>query len=987
MFQIQIDRILEQCPGLIGIHDDVIIYRYTREDHDANLIHVLNVCQMEGLCLSSKKLELRRDRVSFFGAICSREGIKPDPQKIQGIEEMTAPETKQQLQSFLGMLTYMGNFKPHLSHHTEPLRQLLKKDVTFYWDDQLTQSFQEIKHLLKRATSKPLGYYDRRKEVIVQADASLRGLGACLIQDGKPIAFASKSLTGAESRYANIERELFAIIFAYIRFNTYLQGHKFTVQLDHKPLEMINLKSMHNMPPYLQRMLLQLQKYDMKIEYKPGSEMLLADALLRCPARYSQEIKLDSRVDYIAFTLAWIETLRETTCEDPVLSTVYQLAQHRWPKERRRVPNVAKYYWDFRDKLSTDEGLLLKGLSLIILAALRESYLQRLHEGHLSTSKTILNARQHMFWLGIEADIKDYTRRCQVCIKRSRPARELLQPHEIPDRPWQKLGMDFFDLKDKCYILICDYFSKFPFMCSCKTSWGSLKDRLIDLFSNKGLPKEIISDKGSPSHSQEFPDYLSSHGVKHTTSSPNYPQNNGFIERHIQTVKNLLYKAMDAGSWSFQEVLSEFRATKIGNDLPSPAEILHVRYLITGKPVTVDHAKVKAVLVGRQIKDSQQYNKSHRVKTQRALVLGERCWGTGTNNEWLDCYITGIDKENRCYQVVFEDTGRCLRRTRSHLRPRGPDFPYISERFLQQNAVSSGNSVLSGKEGENEANNQETSVPLGPPLNSEQDTAVDFVSDAPTERAITFNDNPVAGTRYIPLRLQDTPQEPRPPPTVLPFDPITPAADAIPRPETAEQREEDHDNVPDTGPSTDSSMADTSGTSESSPGSSSTTGTKETTDTASSETSGSSSSSDGSTESDSTPSAPPSPRRTSTPCTEEAMSAKVPSRPPSPSLADSSLEVRQILGDQAGHALTRSQYQKQTNAAKQRATVLKQVAQLDINQLPLPEPGEPQPGPSGKSNGVSSCVQGKQRDSTATSSDEEEPPPPRRKKSHGPKRQ
>ena len=244
---------------------------------------------------------------------------------------------------------------------------------------------------------------------------------------------------------------------------------------------------------------------------------------------------------------------------------------------------------------------------------------------------------------------------------------------------------------------------------------------------------------------------------------------------------------MDAGTQSFQEVLSELRATKIGNDLPSPAEILHGRSLITGKPVTVDHAKVKAVLIGTQIKDSQQYNKSHRVKSQRTLVLGERCWGTGTNNQWLDCYITGIDKENRCYWVVFEDTGRHLRRTRLHLRPCRPDFPHISERFLQQNAALSENSVLSGREGENEANNQETSVLSGPPLNSEQDTAVDFVSDAPSERAITFNDKPVAGTRYIPLRLRDTPQEPRPPPAALPFDLMTPAADAIPRPETAEQ--------------------------------------------------------------------------------------------------------------------------------------------------------------------------------------------------------
>ena len=191
--------------------------------------------------------------------------------------------------------------------------------------------------------------------------------------------------------------------------------------------------------------------------------------------------------------------------------------------------------------------------------------------------------------------------------------------------------------------------------------------------------------------------------------------------------------------------------------------------------------------------------------------------------------------------------------------------------------------------------------------------------------------------------------------------------------------------MPDTGSLANSSATDTSGTSESSPGSSSTMETGETTDMASTKTSGSSSSSDGSTESDSTPSTPPSPRWTSTPCTEEAMTAKVPSRPPSPSLADSSLEVRQILRDQVGHALTHSEYQKKMNEAKQRATVLKQVAQLDINQLPLPEPGEPQSGPSGESNGASHCVKGKQRDNTVRSSDEEEPPPARRK-NLGPKR-
>ena len=291
-----------------------------------------------------------------------------------------------------------------------------------------------------------------------------------------------------------------------------------------------------------------------------------------------------------------------------------------------------------------------------------------------------------------------------------------------------------------------------------------------------------------------------------------------------------------------------------------------------------------------------------------------------------------------------------------------------------------------GKEQEIQTNQTSNLVPSGPPHSSERDTVVSFISDAPVERTMIFPDNPVSETRYIPLRLRYRLPQPRPPPAACPIDLMTPATDVTPRPKPAEQPEEDHDNVPDTGSFAESSAANTSGTSESSPGSLSTMETRETTDMASSETSGSSSSSDGSTESDSTPSAPPSPRQTSTPCTEEAMTAMVSSRPPSPSLADSSLEVRQILRDQTGHALTCSKYQRRNNEAKQRAAVLKQVAQLQCNQLPKQEPGEPLPGPSGESNGASWCVKGKQRNSTASSSDKEDPPPVRRKKNLGPKR-
>ena len=240
---------------------------------------------------------------------------------------------------------------PHLSHHTEQLRAMLKQDAVFAWDEMANASFQKIKDLIAKSATKPLHYYDRRKPVTVQADASQRGLGACLLQEGQPIAYASKSLTDTETRYANIERELLAIVFAFQRFNTYVLGRPFTVESDHKPLEMIHQKGLASAPPRLQRMLLQLQRYDVTIRYRPGKEMLLADALSRCPSRASGEIKLDMRVDYIAFSKARIAKLKETTREDPILGTVYQLTQQGWPHQRRHTPRMARAYWDFRDQL------------------------------------------------------------------------------------------------------------------------------------------------------------------------------------------------------------------------------------------------------------------------------------------------------------------------------------------------------------------------------------------------------------------------------------------------------------------------------------------------------------------------------------------------------------------------------------------------------------------------------------------------------------
>ena len=235
------------------------------------------------------------------------------------------PKDTTQLQSFLGMVNFMHNFIPHLSQHTATLRSLLSKNAVFHWDESTNAAFQKLKSLIGEAQKRSLKFYNRNLPLTVQADASKHGLGAALLQQGQLVAFASKSLSDTEKRYANIERELLSVVFTCEHFQTYLLGREFTVENNHKPLEMIALKNLVAAPPRLQRILLRLQPFDCNIKYKPGKEMLLADALSRLPSPANTTIELHMRIDHHGFTTNWIRQIEAETSTDPILSIVNNL--------------------------------------------------------------------------------------------------------------------------------------------------------------------------------------------------------------------------------------------------------------------------------------------------------------------------------------------------------------------------------------------------------------------------------------------------------------------------------------------------------------------------------------------------------------------------------------------------------------------------------------------------------------------------------------
>ena len=197
------------------------------------------------------------NEVKYLGTIATPDGIRPDPAKIETIVGMPTPTNKAGVRRLLGMINFLAAHVPDMSTITAPVRDLLKVDVIFQWGPEQAKSLERIKKIL--STALVLSYFDPGARSMIQADASQYDLGAYLFQKGKPVVYASRSLSPAECNYAQIEKELLAMVFACQKFHNSIYGFQTKVQTDHKLLESIVKKALHKISPRLQRMPLKLQ--------------------------------------------------------------------------------------------------------------------------------------------------------------------------------------------------------------------------------------------------------------------------------------------------------------------------------------------------------------------------------------------------------------------------------------------------------------------------------------------------------------------------------------------------------------------------------------------------------------------------------------------------------------------------------------------------------------------------------------------------------
>ena len=186
-----------------------------------------------------------------------------------------------------------------------------------------------------------------------------------------------------------------------------------------------------------------------------------------------------------------------------------------------------------------------KGGRLLIPASLQQEILRKLHEGHLGILKTQLRARSCVFWPKVNDDIENWIGSCHICqTHQRRQFQEPMIPHEIPTRPWQTLAADLFHLDGQDYLLLADMYSMFPIVRKLPT--GATSNDVIGIlrlvFSEHGIPENLMSDNGGHFSSQAFTKFAEDWRFNLRTSSPHYLQLNGFIERQVQTIKNTLHK-------------------------------------------------------------------------------------------------------------------------------------------------------------------------------------------------------------------------------------------------------------------------------------------------------------------------------------------------------------------------------------------------------------------------------------------------------------
>lgn len=700
VFQKIASTVFDGIEGVTVYFDDVIIAAPNSKIHDELLEVVMHRAYNWGVKFNKEKIQFKQKSVNYVGLVFSEEGVSADPKHLEAMQNMPEPKNVREVQMILGLCSYLSEFVPKLAELTAPLRKLIKKDIKWSWGTEETTAFKMLK---KAVTNSPiLGIFDPNKDLSMHVDASSNGLGCVLLQNERPIAYGSRSLSETEKKYAQIEKELLAVYYGCQRFHTYVYGAKIQVYTDHKPLIAIYKKELNQTTARLQRFLLGLLRYDIDLRFISGKRNLLADPLSRLYLESNELENEDIKIVHdvligpessLQVTPERLKEIQEATLNDPILVKVIECYQQGWPKlvesKIDGYQSLMRYY-KLRNDIVCTENLVFHNGKLVVPINLRKEIMRLLHAGHTGIEKTKAKARGLVYWPDINLHIENFVKQCPACLThQSSQPKEPLLSHDIPLLPFNKVGIDIADVQGKPFLIVMDYYSKWIEFLALKSKTAkSVTEVLKDLFSRLGIPRTMISDN-VPFNSMEFREFAQMTGIELKFTSPGYSQSNGLSEKGVGIMKRLLKKI----NYDFSKLwyaLLEYRNTPIMDLGFSPAQLLFNRRLRTLIPSTTSLLSPKIPTgVQEKIQTSQKrqelyYNRCA-VRRDPDKIKSSEFVRVKEGPVWKEKLLIGPAGTPRSYLVQGED-GKILKRNSKYIKAKstqqeislGPSETYTS---------------------------------------------------------------------------------------------------------------------------------------------------------------------------------------------------------------------------------------------------------------------------------------------------------------------
>ena len=501
-------------------------------------------------------------------------------------------------------------------------------------------------------------------------------MGATLLQDGKPIEYASRALTSAERNWAQIEETL-AVVFGLERFDQYTYGSKVVVENDHKPLASILKKPLSQAPKRLQALILRLHRYDVDFHYIEGSKLFIADTLSRAyldvPDTHVRVMTVNALKGE---SYERIKEVKEATTKDESMQTLLGIIKEGWPEHKKGVPSAVRPYFDERDTLSHQDGVILKGERVVILKSLRDITKKRLHSAHLGYDSMMRRYRDTVFWPAMSTEIRQVAENCEACqLHKPRNQKETLKQHEEGETAWSKIGVDLYEIKGGSYLVTVDYYSNFievDYLST--TTTRQVITKLKGHFARYGIPVQIVTDSGSQFLSRQFKDFTRNWGIGHATSSPEHHKSNGKAEAAVKIAKMMMRKALLDGTDQY-EALLELRNTPRQDTGVSPAEMMFGRNTRSMLPsVGTKRIRSKRQVTLRRLKRRlairRTYDKGAR--DLKRLTPGQPVYYQHTEGKKCDWRRGTVRTEHsdRSYTIhIIDGKEGIYRRNRVHLRP------------------------------------------------------------------------------------------------------------------------------------------------------------------------------------------------------------------------------------------------------------------------------------------------------------------------------